>query len=127
MDVNIRILVVDDEPDIRQLLRILLENRGYQVVEAASGEEAVRRLRTDPAYDLILMDIHMPVMDGHEAARQIRRMRRADAATIPIFAMTADAFAEDIEAAKAAGMNCHIAKPLDIPVMLREMQRYLPR
>ena len=49
MDVNIRILVVDDEPDIRQLLRILLENRGYQVVEAASGEEAVRRLRTDPA------------------------------------------------------------------------------
>ncbi len=72
MDVNIRILVVDDEPDIRQLLRILLENRGYQVVEAASGEEAVRRLRTDPAYDLILMDIMMPGMDGVAACQAIR-------------------------------------------------------
>ena len=102
---------------------------GAQVETVDDGRACVERFAQMPAgyFDLILMDIHMPVMDGHEAARQIRRMRRADAATIPIFAMTADAFAEDIEAAKAAGMNCHIAKPLDIPVMLREMQRYLPR
>ena len=61
MDSIVRILVVDDEPDIRQLLRILLGNRGYQVTEAASGEEAVHRLRSDPVYDLILMDIQMPI------------------------------------------------------------------
>ena len=68
MDSNIRILAVDDEPDIRQLLRILLENRGYQVTEASSGEEALRSLRTDPSYDLILMDIMM------RSSRQLLRL-----------------------------------------------------
>lgn len=84
MDANIRILVVDDEPDIRQLLRILLENRSYQVAEASSGEEAVRRLRTDPAYDLVVMDIMMPGMDGVEACRSIRSF-----STAPILFLTA--------------------------------------
>ena len=76
-------------------------------------------------FDLILMDVQMPVMNGYEAARQIRAMARADARTIPIFAITADAFAEDVEAAKQAGMNSHLAKPLDIPHMMREIQKYL--
>ena len=113
MDSNIRILAVDDEPDIRQLLRILLENRGYQVTEASSGEEALRSLRTDPSYDLILMDIMMPDMDGYEATRAIRLSEKVDAADIPIIALTANAFAEDAKAAHDAGMNAHLSKPLD--------------
>lgn len=84
MDSNIRILAVDDEPDIRQLLRILLENRGYQVTEASSGEEALRSLRTDPSYDLILMDIMMPGLDGVEACRAIRSF-----STAPVLFLTA--------------------------------------
>lgn len=124
-----RILLAEDNAFNQEIAREILQEVGVQVETVDDGRACVERFAQMPAgyFDLILMDIHMPVMDGHEAARQIRRMRRADAATIPIFAMTADAFAEDIEAAKAAGMNCHIAKPLDIPVMLREMQRYLPR
>nr|WP_243206362.1 response regulator [Neobittarella massiliensis] len=124
-----RILLAEDNAFNQEIAREILQEVGAQVETVDDGRACVERFAQMPAgyFDLILMDIHMPVMDGHEAARQIRRMRRADAVTIPIFAMTADAFAEDIEAAKAAGMNCHIAKPLDIPVMLREMQRYLPR
>jgi len=64
-------------------------------------------------------------MNGYDATKKIRAMDRPDAALIPIFAMTADAFAEDIEAAKAAGMNSHLAKPLDIPAMMRELKKYL--
>ena len=71
------------------------------------------------------MDVHMPIMNGYEATKNIRALNRLDAATIPIIAVTANAFSEDIEAAKQAGMNSHLAKPLDIPVMLREIQRYL--
>lgn len=67
----------------------------------------------------------MPIMNGYEATKNIRALNRLDAATIPIIAVTANAFSEDIEAAKQAGMNSHLAKPLDIPVMLREIQRYL--
>ena len=76
-------------------------------------------------YDLILMDIQMPLMNGYDATKKIRAMDRPDAQLIPIFAMTADAFAEDIEAAKVAGMNSHLAKPLDIPAMMRELKKYL--
>ena len=92
MDANIRILVVDDEPDIRQLLRILLENRSYQVAEASSGEEAVRRLRTDPAYDLVVMDIMMPGMDGVEACRSIRSFSTAPILFLSAYASGGDDF-----------------------------------
>ena len=71
-------------------------------------------------YDLIFMDIHMPVMDGHEATRQIRRMDRTDAGNIWIVAMTADAFVEDVRQAKEAGMNEHISKPVE-PGRLQEI------
>ena len=76
------------------------------------------------SYDLVLMDIKMPVMDGLEAARAIRRLRRKDAGTLPIVAMSANAFAEDVNKSKAAGMNEHLAKPIDLKKLLAVMQRY---
>ena len=90
-----------------------------------NGLEAVEKIEQseDGQFGMILMDIHMPVMDGLEATRKIRGLPSGRKANIPIIAMTADAFAEDIEAAKAAGMNSHLAKPLDIPAMMRELKR----
>ena len=86
------------------------------VEEAADGQEAVEAFRRSPQgyYDLILMDIQIPVMDGYEAAGLIRGLDRPDASAIPITALTANAFAGDIYAAKQAGMNMHPAKPPDV-------------
>lgn len=75
------------------------------------------------AFDVILMDIMMPVMDGLTAARTIRSLQRADAASIPIIAMTANAFDEDIQASKEAGMNAHLAKPLNMAQIISEISR----
>ena len=77
-------------------------------------------------YDLILMDLRMPVMNGYDATRAIRRLDRPDAQIIPIIAMTADAFSEDIHRCLECGMDAHIAKPLDMRELLRLLQRYLP-
>ena len=77
-------------------------------------------------YDLILMDLRMPVMNGYDATRAIRALDRPDAQTIPIIAMTADAFSEDIHRCLECGMDAHIAKPLDMRELLRLLQRYLP-
>ena len=74
---------------------------------------------------MILMDIQMPVMNGYEAARAIRSADREDAGRIPIFAMTADAFSEDIIMAKEAGMNSHFAKPLDMEAIIKEIKKYI--
>ena len=77
-------------------------------------------------YELILMDIQMPVMDGLAAARALRGLSREDAGTVPILAMTADAFAEDVESARRAGMDGHIAKPIDIEQLYRLIRDFLP-
>lgn len=76
-------------------------------------------------YDAVLMDVQMPVMNGYQATKAIRQLSRPDAGTVPIIAMTADAFAEDVAAAKAAGMTAHLAKPLDIPAMMQILSKYL--
>ena len=91
---------------------------------AEDGETAVQMMEQAPAgqYDLVLMDIQMPDIDGYEATRQIRAMRDVRKANIPIFAMTANAFEEDRQNALNAGMNGHIAKPLDIPHLLRVLE-----
>lgn len=122
-----RILMAEDNALNAEIAREFLEDAGAAVETAGNGLDCLEAFKSsEPGdFDLILMDVHMPVMDGYEATRRIRELERTDAAEIPILAMTADAFAEDIEAAKAAGMNSHLAKPLDIPAMMREIQKYL--
>ena len=76
-------------------------------------------------YDLIFMDIHMPVMDGYTATKKLRAIGSEKAKTVPVVAMTADAFKEDIEMCRTAGMNDHIAKPVDFTLLLEKMHKYL--
>lgn len=96
---------------------------------AENGQEGVRQfsVSTVDYYDVILMDIRMPVLDGYEAAQQIRGLARADARTVPILAMTADAYADDIQKCLDAGMNGHIAKPVDPGKMYQEIVKVTVR
>ena len=121
-----RILVVEDNELNAEIAQCLLEERDFQVDCVHDGAQAVERVRSTPpgTYDVILMDIMMPVMDGLEATRVIRAMEREDCRTIPIIAMTANAFAEDEKAALDAGMNAHVAKPLDIELAKKVIREY---
>ena len=111
-----RILVVDDEARIRQIIRKYAEFEGFEVEEAVDGMQAIEICRKED-FDLIIMDVMMPVMDGIAATKAIRAMDRADAKTIPIIAMTANAFEEDAKRCFAAGMTAHLAKPFQIEDM----------
>jgi signal transduction histidine kinase/ActR/RegA family two-component response regulator len=116
-----RILLVEDIEINRMILTELLEDTHVQIDEALDGVEAVDRFSgsEEKYYDLILMDIQMPNMDGYEAAKKIRGLPRNDAQTVSIIAMTANAYREDIENALKAGMNGHIAKPIDVNLLMR--------
>lgn len=109
------ILLVEDNELNQEIAVELLSMTGAQVEVADDGKQAVEKFENSPEgyYHLIFMDIHMPVMDGYEATRRIRRTARADAGKVWIVAMTADAFVEDIRRAKEAGMNEHISKPVE--------------
>ena len=111
-----RLLLVEDIAINRLIVTELLSETGVEIEEAENGEEAASMFERSPVghYDLIFMDIQMPVMDGYEATRTIRSLDRPDAATVPIIAMTANAYREDIERALATGMNGHLSKPIDI-------------
>ena len=113
-----RILVCDDEKDIVSALKIYLMADGYQVFEAYNGREALEILKNEDIH-LVLMDIMMPVMNGYEATKMIRSLDREDAKKIPIIAMTANAFTEDRIKAKEAGMDEHIAKPVDGKLLVK--------
>lgn len=117
-----RVLLVEDNEMNQEIAVELLSVTGVQVEVADDGAQAVDMFARSPEgyYNLIFMDIHMPVMDGHEATRRIRRMDRADAGKVWIVAMTADAFVEDVRQAKEAGMNEHISKPVE-PDRLQEI------
>ena len=117
-----RVLLAEDNEMNQEIAVELLSVTGVQVEVADDGAQAVDMFARSPEgyYNLIFMDIHMPVMDGHEATRRIRRMDRADAGKVWIVAMTADAFVEDVRQAKEAGMNEHISKPVE-PDRLQEI------
>ena len=103
----------------------LLSMYQAEVVKAWNGQEAVELFKDSQEFefDVILMDMQMPVLDGCEAARVIRRLRRKDAASVPIIAVTANAFAEDLAATSAAGMNAHISKPIDFQLLCRTLAK----
>ena len=105
----------------------LLREAGFAVEVAPDGSVAVEKMREakDGQYDLILMDVQMPLLNGYEATRQIRAMDRNYCKQIPILAMTANAFDEDRQEAIAAGMNSHLAKPIDLKVLLKTLSEIL--
>ena len=116
-----KLLLVEDNELNREIALEILKEAGFVVDTAEDGAVAVQKIKqaAPGQYDLILMDIQMPNLDGYEATRQIRALPDAKKASIPIFAMTANAFEEDRQNALEAGMNGHIAKPLDVPHLLR--------
>ena len=122
-----RILLVEDNDLNRDIAVELLGSAGAQIQCACDGAQGCEAFRVSPVgyYDLILMDVQMPTMNGYEATRRIRQMARADAETVPVVAMTADAFSEDIVKAREAGMNGHLAKPLDAQTLKREIRKIL--
>lgn len=122
-----RFLMIEDNLLNQEIAAELLSYMGAKVDIAGDGKQGCDMfVRSDIGlYDVILMDIQMPVMDGYTATEIIRALDRSDARTVPILAMTADAFAEDIQMAKDAGMNSHMAKPLDRATLRKEISKYL--
>lgn len=122
-----RLLLAEDNELNREIAVELISQTGVAVDSAETGKEALERFEKMPEnyYDMIFMDIQMPEMDGYEATAAIRRLSRKDAARIPIIAMTANAFAEDIRKSKEAGMNEHLTKPLDIGELMKCLEKWL--
>ena len=119
---NIRILVVDDEQDIREIVTILLENKGYTVAQAANGAEAVRWVENHPETDLVILDIMMPELDGVDACREIRKHSSA-----PILFLTAKTLEGDKAAAYGAGGDDYLGKPFSQAELLMKVDSLLRR
>jgi len=121
------VLLVEDVEINREIVTALLSPTRLEMECAENGAQAIRMFSEAPEkYDLILMDMQMPEVDGCEATRRIRSLSAPNAKTIPIIAMTANVFKEDVEACIAAGMNSHIGKPLDFDEVRKQLRRYLP-
>lgn len=123
---GMRVLLAEDNEINREIAHCFLSDAGVEVTEVTNGEEAVKKFEeTAPGtFDLVLMDIMMPLVDGLEATRRIRALPRSDAAAIPIVAMTANVFDDDIEECIRAGMNEHLSKPLECEKLLRVLSVY---
>lgn len=122
-----RVLVVEDNALNMEIAQSLLEDCNITVECAYNGEEALQRMKESESgyYDLILMDIMMPVMDGLEATSEIRKIDREDCRTIPIIAMSANAFDEDVRRSLASGMNGHLSKPVDVEKLREILSRFM--
>lgn len=122
-----RILLVEDNELNREIAEEIIKSTGVVVENAADGKQALEKFaeKEEWYYDLIFMDIQMPVMNGHQATKAIRKLNRKDAKKIPIIAMTANAFTEDVIASRKAGMNEHITKPLNIEQLMECMGRWI--
>ena len=118
---GLHILLAEDNELNMEIAEFMLQNEGAEVTKAWDGQEAVKIFEKSRSgeFDVILMDIMMPVMNGYEAAERIRSLDREDAKVVPIIAMTANAFTEDRLRAKKAGMDEHIAKPIDVKLLVK--------
>ena len=123
---NLNLLLVEDNELNAEIARMLLEDMGMTIVTVSDGKQAVEEFEKNKAgtFDLILMDMMMPVMDGLTATKNIRALDRPDAKTIPIIAMTANAFEEDAKKCLEAGMNAHLAKPLEIEKVVETISSF---
>jgi len=123
---GMRVLLVEDNELNLEIAEVILEEQGVIVTSVENGQLAVEAFEKNPAntYDVILMDIMMPVMDGITASKTIRSLDRADAKTIPILAMTANAYDEDIQRTKEAGMNAHLSKPINTDILLKILGQF---
>ena len=122
---GLRALLAEDIAINREIVIALLEPTGLAIDSAENGDEAVKMFEKDPTYDLVLMDIQMPEKDGYQATRELRALSIPAAKTVPIIAMTANVFKEDIDRCLAAGMDDHVGKPLDIDEVLGRLRKYL--
>lgn len=124
---GMRLLLSDDNMLSRELATEILEEAGFEVETVEDGAQEVEAIRNSKPgyYDVILSDVQMPVMDGHEAAREIRKLDDPELSSIPIIACTANAFEEDVAAAKAAGMDAHIGKPINIDILIETLSDVL--
>ena len=123
---GMKILLVEDNDLNLEVAQYILEDAGAEIIVARNGLESVDLFEQSESvsFDVILMDVMMPVMDGLTATKRIRKLKRKDARTVPVIAMTANVFNEDIIAAKEAGMNEHIAKPLDFDKLIHTLAKY---
>jgi len=122
-----RVLVAEDNELNWEILQALLSDIGIEPEWAENGQICLEKFQASAPghYDIILMDVRMPVMTGYEATESIRALEREDARTIPIIAMTADAFSEDIQHCLESGMNAHTAKPVNIDELLMLLKRFM--
>ena len=123
---GLHVLLVEDNEVNMEIAAFLLEDSGAEVTKAWNGAEGLEKFKASApgTYDLILMDIMMPVMNGLEAAEKIRALDRPDSETVPIFAMTANAFSDDAARSRKAGMNEHLTKPLDLEKITKAVRKY---
>ena len=124
---GMRILLVEDNEINREIASLILEDAGFEIEEAENGQIALDKVSSSQPgdYDAVLMDVQMPVMDGYEATRAIRALDDERLAGIPIIAASANAFEEDVQASKDAGMNAHISKPLDVDKVMQVLAEVL--